>query len=558
MVDGKPINLGLWDTAGPEDYDRLRPLGYPGTDVFIICFSLISPSSFANVTAKWIPEITHHVPGVPFMICGNKQDLKEDKATLERLAEKGMKPIATADGIKMAKANHAKAYVECSALTQRGLKYVFDTAIRLVISPQKKKAKPKKSAVKGLFSSFKSISLSAPKKVTPGEMELQYNLLDPTPGPIYGHTATLYDFKVAILGGTDEKGEFNRDYLVYHVRTNKWDKAENIELPPLQFHSTVNYGKNFFIFGGKSNGYRNDCYQLNGEFVNWDPLRKLETKGAPPTPRYGHTAVTYADKMYVFGGYDNSAMTCNDLFSLDLETHTWEKVKAQGSLPPSRFMHSAVVYRKTMFIFGGQGDANVTLNDVHAFNFATVTWSKPKCKGKIPSPRYGHTAVAAAPGMYVYGGYDKGKDKYYGDVALMDFDSCEWYATPVNGTDTKSNLPPRFNHSAVFESVFNITLVFGGKDATNVLSSVFSLSGQIPFVDVFPTDVLIQVLQYLDINDFEKVRAVCKRLREACDDDRLWKHLCKTLVPYFKDEDIKSYKEYLHEHYINAPLIVNF
>lgn len=52
MVDGKPINLGLWDTAGQEDYDRLRPLSYPQTDVFLCCFSLISPPSFENVKTK--------------------------------------------------------------------------------------------------------------------------------------------------------------------------------------------------------------------------------------------------------------------------------------------------------------------------------------------------------------------------------------------------------------------------------------------------------------------------------------------------------------------------
>lgn len=52
MVDNKPISLGLWDTAGQEDYDRLRPLSYPQTDVFLICFSIVSPPSFDNVKAK--------------------------------------------------------------------------------------------------------------------------------------------------------------------------------------------------------------------------------------------------------------------------------------------------------------------------------------------------------------------------------------------------------------------------------------------------------------------------------------------------------------------------
>ena len=66
MVDGRPINLGLWDTAGQEDYDRLRPLSYPQTDVFLLCFSITNPTSFENVRTKWYPEIASHAPGVRF------------------------------------------------------------------------------------------------------------------------------------------------------------------------------------------------------------------------------------------------------------------------------------------------------------------------------------------------------------------------------------------------------------------------------------------------------------------------------------------------------------
>jgi len=62
MVDGKICSLGLWDTAGQEDYDRLRPLSYPGTDAFLLCFSLVDPISRDNVRHKWAPEIRKFVP----------------------------------------------------------------------------------------------------------------------------------------------------------------------------------------------------------------------------------------------------------------------------------------------------------------------------------------------------------------------------------------------------------------------------------------------------------------------------------------------------------------
>ncbi|KAJ1852076.1 Rho GTPase protein rac1 [Coemansia sp. RSA 1822] len=135
MVDGKPINLGLWDTAGQEDYDRLRPLSYPQTDVFLVCFSLVSPPSFENVRTKWYPEISHHAPGVQMILVGTKLDLREDPDTIEKLRKKGASPISFQQGLEMQRGIQAAKYLECSALTQKGLKSVFDEAIRVVLSP---------------------------------------------------------------------------------------------------------------------------------------------------------------------------------------------------------------------------------------------------------------------------------------------------------------------------------------------------------------------------------------------------------------------------------------
>ena len=79
MVKGKPFLVGLYDTAGLEDYDRLRPLSYPGTDVFVVCFSVASRWSFENVTQKWTPEVRHFGPDVPILLLGTKTDLRNDR-----------------------------------------------------------------------------------------------------------------------------------------------------------------------------------------------------------------------------------------------------------------------------------------------------------------------------------------------------------------------------------------------------------------------------------------------------------------------------------------------
>ena len=139
MVSGEPVALGLWDTAGQHDYDRLRPLSYPETDVFLICFSVCSSSSFNNVRLKWVPEVRHHCPDSLIYLVGTKKDVRLDPAQKDLVSE--------AAGVGLAKEIGAEAYMECSALTQEGLRDLFDTAVRSVMFPKEKKKKSKKCVI---------------------------------------------------------------------------------------------------------------------------------------------------------------------------------------------------------------------------------------------------------------------------------------------------------------------------------------------------------------------------------------------------------------------------
>ena len=122
-------------STGQEDYDRLRPLSYPQTDVFLVCFSVTSPASFENVKEKWFPEVRHHCPGVPCLVVGTQVDLRDDPQVIEKLQRQKQRPVAAEHGERLARELGAVKYVECSALTQKGLKNVFDEVRSVLISP---------------------------------------------------------------------------------------------------------------------------------------------------------------------------------------------------------------------------------------------------------------------------------------------------------------------------------------------------------------------------------------------------------------------------------------
>eukprot|EP01088_Endostelium_zonatum_P000564 TRINITY_DN1080_c0_g3_i1.p1 TRINITY_DN1080_c0_g3~~TRINITY_DN1080_c0_g3_i1.p1 ORF type:complete len:199 (-),score=38.74 TRINITY_DN1080_c0_g3_i1:70-666(-) len=133
LVEGKEVKFSLWDTAGQEGYARIRTLSYPKTDIFLLCYSVVNPYSFENVKETWLPELRHHCPQVPIILVGTKIDLKEDEKTLEELKKGGQTVISTDQGQKLAAEIKAIKHLECSALTRKGLKNVFDNALTSVV-----------------------------------------------------------------------------------------------------------------------------------------------------------------------------------------------------------------------------------------------------------------------------------------------------------------------------------------------------------------------------------------------------------------------------------------
>eukprot|EP00727_Mastigamoeba_balamuthi_P008822 m51a1_g4562 putative rho gtpase (196) ;mRNA; r:119486-120422 len=137
---GDEIELGLWDTAGQEEYDRLRPLSYAGCNVFLVCFSVISSISLENVTSKWLPEITHFCPGVPHILVGTKSDARADKAAVDKAKQQGQTVVSPEHAQELAKKFKSVRFVECSAKTGENLKTVFDEAVKAVLLRKVKKS----------------------------------------------------------------------------------------------------------------------------------------------------------------------------------------------------------------------------------------------------------------------------------------------------------------------------------------------------------------------------------------------------------------------------------
>ncbi|KAJ0068399.1 hypothetical protein NL108_005976, partial [Boleophthalmus pectinirostris] len=266
--------------------------------------------------------------------------------------------------------------------------------------------------------------------------------------------------RLLVFGGMVEYGKYSND--LYELQASRWEwkklKAKNPKNGPPPCprlgHSFSLVGNKCYLFGGLANDsedpknniprYLNDLYTLElrpgSSVVGWDiPI----TYGVLPPPRESHTAVVYTEKtsrksrLIIYGGM--SGCRLGDLWTLDIDTLTWNKPSVNGTAPLPRSLHSATTITNKMYVFGGwvplvMDDVKVAThekewkctNTLACLNLDSMCWETvlmDTLEDNIPRARAGHCAVSINSRLYVWSGRDGYRKAWNNQVCCKDL----WY-----------------------------------------------------------------------------------------------------------------------------------
>ncbi|ORX62140.1 hypothetical protein DM01DRAFT_1315510 [Hesseltinella vesiculosa] len=142
-VDGQQLELSLWDTAGQEEFDRLRTLSYADTHVVMMCYAVDSRDSLENITNRWLEEVVDHCVHAKIVLVALKCDLRDDEDSVKKMKSP---PVMYEEGLTVARSINAVRYLECSAKHNRGIREVFDQAGRVALNVHLKTDQDTKSS----------------------------------------------------------------------------------------------------------------------------------------------------------------------------------------------------------------------------------------------------------------------------------------------------------------------------------------------------------------------------------------------------------------------------
>ncbi|EPY52141.1 cell end marker Tea1 [Schizosaccharomyces cryophilus OY26] len=292
--------------------------------------------------------------------------------------------------------------------------------------------------------------------------------------PRYSHSSHLFaegGQEMYIFGGISSNSEAKNDLWVLNLATSQFSNLRSTgQVPSARLgHASVLVGNAFIVFGGLTNKedidhQDNSLYLLNTSSLLW---QKASASGARPSGRYGHTLSTLGSKVWLFGGrlldYYFNDLVCFDLNRLNTQESRWELASVVNDPPPARAGHVALTYSDKLYIFGGT-DGQTCFNDVWCFHPKQSAWSKVETFGHSPPPRAGHAASIIDDVVYVFGG--RASDgSFLNDLYAFKILTKQWYKL----LDLPFAPSPRSSHSLTSTG---LTLVLiGGKQMKDITDS---------------------------------------------------------------------------------------
>ena len=259
----------------------------------------------------------------------------------------------------------------------------------------------------------------------------------PTP-KIKNHSATHYNRAIYVFGGYDGRKNHN-SLLRFDLDRLEWTKVhtEGQSPPGRNGHTATLAESRVVIIGGWLGSgpfASDDTWVLDLTIEDCATWEKLTPVGDPPGPCNMHSAdyIKDNDEVVVFRG-GNGREYLNDLHCLHLPTSTWRKCVPKGKAPQQRANHSSAVIKHELFIFGGW-NGRERLNDLYIMDSKEEAWSNPQISGIPPHPRAGMSLTALSNKLYLFGGSGS-SSKCFCDLRVFDRKELRWkdVVSPSNG-----------------------------------------------------------------------------------------------------------------------------
>lgn len=229
------------------------------------------------------------------------------------------------------------------------------------------------------------------------------------------HSATLLGGHVYLLGGRNGNLPL-KDLWRYSLAEGKWEQLQPAgERPPcLQEHTAVSYRDCIYVFGGEvgfSAGTETPLWVYQVKSNTWRKVRGQ--KGvAVPRGRRGHTALVHRGAMLVYGGYQDLRGSSSELWAFHFDTESWHLLSggaggggsrgAPAEHPPARHKHSAVLHDDAVWVYGGMTDLQER-NDFWRWDTVAKAWTAVRAKPG-PGALHSHAACKLPSSMLLFGG----------------------------------------------------------------------------------------------------------------------------------------------------------